>query len=51
MFDWVSNIIGYSGTNFDEVYIYISGFLVVMTFVVSMDILINGLFSFFRRGK
>lgn len=53
MYNWVADIIGYINTSQGQNsnIIYIAGFMAVMLFIITIDVLINGLFSFFRRGK
>lgn len=53
MYNWVSEIIGYTATSSGQnsTIIQIAGFLAVMLFVITVDIFINGLFTFFRRRK
>ena len=55
LYDWLAELIGYipTGTNQSQ-NTYIIGigcFMAVMLFIISIDIFINGLFSFFRRKK
>lgn len=53
MYDWLVDIIGYTSTSTGQnsTIIQIAGFMAVMLFIITVDILINGLFSFFRRKK
>lgn len=48
MYNWIADLIGYvNNTSQNSTIIYISGFLVVMLFIICVDIVVNGLFSFF----
>ena len=54
LYDWLAQIIGYihTGTQTqNSTIIGIACFMAVMLFIISIDIFINGLFSFFRRKK
>lgn len=52
MYNWLVEIIGYtSNTSQNSTIIQIAGFLAVMLFIITVDIFINGLFTFFRRRK
>ena len=53
MYEWLVDIIGYvsSTQGQNSTIIQIAGFMAVMLFIITVDIFINGLFSFFRRKK
>lgn len=54
LYDWLAEIIGYIPTTSQSQNSNIIGiacFMAVMLFIISIDIFINGLFSFFRRKK
>lgn len=53
MYEWLADIIGYISTSQGQNsnIILVAGFMAVMLFVITVDIFINGLFSFFRRKK
>lgn len=52
MYNWLCDIIGYiADGRQNSTIIQIAGFLIVMLFIVSIDVILNGLFSFFGRKK
>lgn len=52
MYDYIAELIGYtSNLNQNSTILQCSAFLVVMLFVVSVDLIINSLFSFFRMRE
>lgn len=55
MYDWLVDLIGYVPTSVNQsqnsAILTVAGFIVVMLFIITVDIFINGLFSFFRRKK
>lgn len=53
MYNWLCDIIGYvsESGNYNSYILQIAGFLIVMLFIVSVDVILNGLFSFFGRKK
>ena len=55
MYEWLVDLIGYIPTSTSQsqntAILTVAGFIVVMLFIITVDIFINGLFSFFRRKK
>lgn len=53
MYNWVAEILSYTGStqNLNSTILQIAGFMAVMLFIITIDIFINGLFTFFRRRK
>lgn len=55
MYEWLVDLIGYVPTSTTQsqnsAILTVAGFIVVMLFIITVDIFINGLFSFFRRKK
>lgn len=49
MYDYVADVLGwFNNAGQNSTILQIAGFLLVMLFVISVDLIINSLFSFFR---
>lgn len=52
MYDYIADILGWvNNAGQNSTILQIAGFLVVMLFIVSVDLIINSLFSFFRMRE
>lgn len=52
MYNYIAELIGViNNAGQNSTVIQIAGFLIVMLFIISVDLIINGLFSFFRMRE